>query len=653
MKTTHGQLDSGNMISLGLRLLGDFQALDGAGRPLTISAKKARALLTIVALSPSGSLPRERIAALLWSDRGETQARSSLRQTLTGLRKELTEAGSEVLGGDDDRVELKLESVNIDAVTFARLSTSRDVKDLRRAVELWQGDLLADTFVTDPAFEEWIGVERSRFRDLMVSALERLIPLEAVNERVSMAKRLAALDPLREASHLALMQAYADAGERAQALQHYAVCRNILKTELGILPGAEIDQLRQRLQSSHPPPPLSTAAIATERGTAEKPSIVVLPFVNLSGDPGQQYLSDGITEDIIIQLARFNELKVAARAAAFRFQSDNVSSGEVAQSVGARYVVKGTVRTTGTRLIISCQLLEGATENLLWGERYDREATDIFTVQDEVVARIVTALGGRLVTAGVSSIRRKPTENWSAYDYFLKGRDLCNLGREEASEPYFTKAVELDPDFALAHAWRAIGLLGKFWILADRSFVDQALASAERALALDPNEAMAHHATGTALNYMHKYDRSEFHLRRAAELNPLEVNISADFANLLLHTGRHAEALAMIEEVLRRDPYPPPWIRYIHGKILFFAKRFDEAIHALDNGSVYTYRAHGYLAAAHAILGNHDEAHRHVDLMRAAKPNVSIEVFAITVGFADPTVLDFFRDALRKAGLDK
>jgi TolB-like protein len=641
----------GNVASLCIQILGDFKARDGAGQTITISAKKSRALLAAVALSPNRSMPRERIATLLWSDRGEAQARSSLRQTLTILRKELVDAGSTLFITDDERVDLPEASVEIDAVTFLELASSHEAAALQNAVELYRGELLEDTFITDPAYEEWIAGERRRFRNVMTGVLERLIPQLAPAQRAGYARRLLDLDPLQEPSHLILMQALADAGDRAQALQHYGVCRDLLKAELGILPSREIEQFRHQLQSNHPAPPPASAA-AVERVTAEKPSIVVLPFVNLSGDPGQQYLSDGITEDIIIQLARFNELKVTARAAAFRFQGGDVDSGEVAQSVGARYVVKGTVRRTGTRLVISCQLLEGATENLLWGERYDREAADIFSVQDEVVARIVTALGGRLVTAGAISIRRKPTENWSAYDYFLKGRDLCNLGREEASEPFFAKTVELDPDFALAHAWLAIGFLGKFWTLGDRKFLDKALASAERALALDANEAMAHHATGTALNYMHKYHRSEFHLRRAAELNPLEVNVSADYANLLLHTGRHVEALAMIEEVMRRDPYPPPWIRYMQGKILFFTKRFDEALQALDNGSVYTYRAHALMAAAHAILGNLDEARRHVDLMRAAKPDVSLGVFVVTMGFADPAVLDFFLDALRRAGFD-
>jgi TolB-like protein len=447
------------------------------------------------------------------------------------------------------------------------------------------------------------------------------------------------------------MQAHADAGDRTQALQHYAICRDLLKKELGIAPGKEIEQLRQQLHSAELP--AQTAAMAAS-GVAShgKPSIAVFPFANLSGDPGQQYLSDGITEDIIIQLARFKVLQVTARSAAFRFQDTDIDSGEAARLLGARYVVKGTVRKNGTRLIISCQLLDGATENLLWGERYDRESTDIFSVQDEVVARIVTALGGRVVTEGALSAHRKPTENWSAYDYFLRGRDLCNAGNEVASEPFFAKAVERDPDFTLAHAWLAIGLLGKFWALADRNFLHMALASAERSLALDPNEAVAHHVTGTVLNYMGKFDRSEFHLLRALEINPLEVNVSTDYANLLLATGRNAEALAIMEVLLRRDPYPPAWMHFIHGKILFFSNRIEEAIRALDNGSLWTYRARALLVAAHAIAGNLDEAHRHLRLMKTSKPDVTFEAFITITPFADPTAMDFLRDAMRKAGFD-
>ena len=642
------------MTAFKLQLLGGFKAQNEAGLEIVIPARKGRALLAILAVSPSGAASREKLAALLWSDRGEDQARSSLRQTLTVLRKELGATNANLLVADDQRVELARGTMDIDAVSIVSLSKTNDVLSLRRAASLYQGEFLADGEVSDPLFEEWLAGERSRFRDLMISIFDRLLTLEPVAERVALAKRLLALDPLREASHLFLMNAYADSGERSMALQHYSVCRDLLKAELNVQPGHEIEQLRLRLTSEGPPvagKSQSTLLASQDAKLQKKPSIAVLPFANLSGDPGQQYLSDGITEDIIIHLAHFKELEVTAKSATFRFQPDAESS-EAARSLGARYLVKGTARKNGNRLVISCQLLDGMSETLLWGERYDREAIDVFAVQDEVVARIVTTLCGRVVTAGVSSIQRKLTENWSAYDYFLRGRDLCNAGKEDASASFFAKAVELDPNFTVAHAWQAMGLLGKFWVVADPKLLGLALTSANRALELDSNEAMAHHALGAVLCYMAKYERSEFHFRRAAELNPLEVNISADYANLLLYTGRNAEALAVIEEVLGRDLYPPLYIRYMKGKMLFFIKRFDEAILALNTDIIPHYRAHAYLAAAYAITGNLGEASRHVELMKTANPLVTFGGFAAINPFSDLSALDFLRDALRKAGFD-
>lgn len=161
-----------------LQLLGDFRARGSGGREISISAKKSRALLAVVALSPNRTVPREHLAALLWSDRGETQARSSLRQTLTVLRKELAEAGNAFLLADDDKVELQRSSIDIDAVTFLDLASSSEAAALRQAVDLYRGELLADTFITDPAFEEWIAAERLRFRGAMSEALARLIPKE-------------------------------------------------------------------------------------------------------------------------------------------------------------------------------------------------------------------------------------------------------------------------------------------------------------------------------------------------------------------------------------------------------------------------------------------------------------------------------------------
>lgn len=206
------------MTAFKLQLLGGFKAQNEAGLEIVVPTRKGRALLAILAVSPSGAASREKLAALLWSDRGEYQARSSLRQTLTVLRKELGAAGANLLAADDQRVELARGTMEIDALSIVSLSKTSDVLALRRAANLYQGEFLADGEVSDPLFEEWLGGERSRFRDLMISIFDRLLTLEPVAERVALAKRLLALDLLREASHLFLMNAYADSGERSMAL---------------------------------------------------------------------------------------------------------------------------------------------------------------------------------------------------------------------------------------------------------------------------------------------------------------------------------------------------------------------------------------------------------------------------------------------------
>jgi Tfp pilus assembly protein PilF len=207
--------------------------------------------------------------------------------------------------------------------------------------------------------------------------------------------------------------------------------------------------------------------------------------------------------------------------------------------------------------VVSCQLIDGASTGVLWSERYDRPAADILTVIEDVAVRIVTALGSRLVSAGAMLASKKATDSWSAYDYFLKGRELCNAGKEWQAEPFFAKAVEADPGFALAHAWCAFGFLGQFWKTGALQKLEQAHASAGLALRHDTGEPMSHYAAGTTLNYLMQHDRSEDHFQRAMSLNPLDVNIQGDYAHLLLSKGLVAEALAVVTAALARDPYPP------------------------------------------------------------------------------------------------
>ena len=198
-----------------------------------------------------------------------------------------------------------------------------------------------------------------------------------------------------------------------------------------------------------------------------RPSIAVLPFDNLSGDPSQQYLSDGITEDITTELSRFRNLTVAARHASFHLARMGINPMQAARDLGANYVIEGSVRKAGERIRITAQLIDARTGNHVWAERYDRECHDIFAVQDEVVAAIVTTLEGRMVAAAALQVRKRPTSSWTAYDFFLQGRELADANMEKEAVPLFSRATAIDPDFAHAHAWLAIALLGRYWFDTD------------------------------------------------------------------------------------------------------------------------------------------------------------------------------------------
>ena len=224
-----------------------------------------------------------------------------------------------------------------------------------------------------------------------------------------------------------------------------------------------------------------------------KPSVAVLPFENMSGDPDQAYFADGITEDIITELSRFRTLFVIARNSSFAFRDQSVDIAEVGRRLGVQFVVEGSVRKAGNRIRVTAQLIEAPSGHHLWAERYDRELEDIFAVQDEVTQAIVSALPGRLEDAGRESAARKPTESMTAYDYVLLGMQLMRHYTKQAvadARLMAQKAVELDPRYARAHALVAMTHLWEVpFLFSKQVTLDEALKSAERAVVLDDEDS--------------------------------------------------------------------------------------------------------------------------------------------------------------------
>ena len=650
------------MTAFKLQLLGGFKVQNEAGQEIAIPARKGRALLAILAVAPSGAASREKLAALLWSDRGEDQARSSLRQTLTVLRKELGATGTNLLLADDQRIELARGSMEIDAVSIVSLSKSNDVLALRRAANLYQGEFLADGAVSDPMFEEWLAGERSRYRDLMMSILDRLLTLEPAVERVALAKRLLALDPLREASHLFLMNAYADSGERSLALQHYSVCRDLLKSELNVQPAQEIEQLRLRLTSEgnsdsaeHESAPLKPPSQSPNAKLHGKPSIAVLTFANLSDDPAQRYFSDGITADIITELSRFHQLQVHAQRRPANGERPVLDAATAGHELGVQYVVEGSVRRLAQRVRINVQLVDVETGEHLWAERFDAIEDDIFTMQDHIVRSIAAQLSMRLQLAGLEKASRKPPNSMAAYDYVLRGHALPVGVPEAESEArqLFQKAIDLDPGYARAYA-----SLGAYHLLewsrdldAPAAMLDRSLALTKKAVALDDGDDFCHSMLGRAHMFRRDHELADYHFRKALALNPNSPSLMAGLGMLYGFRGESERGLDYFREALAIAPhFAPSWYWRNRAVVHFIAHEYEEAIEGFRRSPIQPDWVEAYLAASHAHLGKMDEARKHAAAALHLTPQLTINWLLAIDPYRRREDAEHLADGLRKAG---
>jgi TolB-like protein/Flp pilus assembly protein TadD len=648
-----------------LKLLGGFEARSAEGPVIGISAKKTRALLAYLALTGGRAHGRGKLAELLWSDRGEKQARDSLRQALAELRDALADIRPVALITDHDLVSLDPEAVEVDALRFAELAGRDNAEGLRRAVALYEGDLLDDLDVRDPAFDDWLKDERRHYRELMVVVLKKLLAHETGGSAIAIAQRVLMLDPLQEEGYRALMRLHAEAGDIAAALRQYDTCRATLKSELDVPPSPETEALHRQIRDpSVARPGSDRAAVSTAdtprlpTASTSQPSVAVLPFRNLSGDPEQQYFSDGITEDIITELSRFRELFVIARHSSFQFRDRAVDVKEIARDLGVAYVVEGSVRRSADRVRITARLIEAETGGQLWSEHYDREMTEIFAIQDEVVQAIVAALPGRIWEAGARSARRKRPENLAAYDYLLRGIGLhltFDFADTHAACEMLEKAIALDPTVAPAYTWLAATRLRDWWRHRSAQALDKAFTLAKKAVMTDENDATCHGMLGYVCLERRQFDDATFHIERSLALNPNDLEAAVEMGQLSAYLGHPEQGLAWIEKAFRLNPYAPQWYNSAHGMILFAARRYADAIAAFSR--ILAPRETGweflYLIASHGHLGRFEQARALARECALLVTDMSLAEFATKEPFKNPADLEHLLDGLRKAGLPK
>jgi TolB-like protein len=388
----------------------------------------------------------------------------------------------------------------------------------------------------------------------------------------------------------------------------------------------------------------------------DKPSIAVLPFDNLSGDPGERYFSDGITEDIITDLSRFRSLFIIARNSSFQFRDRATDVRRIARELGVQYVVEGSVRKGEGRLRITAQLIDATTGNHLWAERYDRSLEDIFTVQDAVVRTIAGTLVGRLEAAGAERARRKPPTSLVAYDYVLRGKalPLGDLQSDAEKRRMYQKAVELDPNYALAHALLALSVfLEWFRDMAGSDVVlGRAVGLAKKAVTLDENDSTCQSVLGWMYLFYKSFDLAEEYYRRALELNPTDPEQIARMSFLYACRGRPDEAVNCLKQARLIDPYfNPTWYWHHLGYSHFIARRYEEAIVAFNRSSTMPFWVQAYLAACHGLTDRVDLAWEFACEVLRLAPDFSSARLAAKEPFERPADREHLIEGMRKAGL--
>ncbi len=401
---------------------------------------------------------------------------------------------------------------------------------------------------------------------------------------------------------------------------------------------------------------LAIVAGATACGS-NKPSIAVLPFNNMSGDGEQEYFADGITEDLITELARFQNLVVIARNSTFTFKGKAPRVKDVARDLGVHYVVEGSVRKAGNRVRVTVQLIESKSEKHVWAERYDRDLTDIFEIQDEVTQAIIGALPSRLEAADIERIKRKPPQDLAAYDYVLRSKILHHHGTREANAEaleVLDKAIELDPDYAQAYAWKACTLrqaILRGYAEEPDAFNAQRIANAEKALALDKNDMECLRILCEIHMEQQDLDKAEHYHNRAFALNPNDPRMLAQRGELLIWLGNPEEAAQWVHRAMQLDPLGASGFAHLLGRALRAGRRYEDAIEAYKKVGSPRYQHCAEMAACYAALGNdHEAAKQTVETLRL-NPGFSTEIYVASLSYRNTDDREHLRDSLRKAGL--
>ena len=410
------------------------------------------------------------------------------------------------------------------------------------------------------------------------------------------------------------------------------------------------------LMDKESPKPL----VEEELELPEKPSIAVLPFTNMSGDPDQEYFSDGLTEQIINGLCKVSNLFVIARNSSFAYKGKAVGVKQIAKELGVRYILEGSVQRAGDRVRITAQLIDATTDYHMWSENYDRDLEDIFALQDEITMKLMIALQVKLTEGQQASLRAKHTNNLEAYvkllqagEYFVKfSKEGSVIARQKYQE-----CIALEPEYAPAYA----GLAGTYLLDAWHGWSETpeqsgalAMQYAQKCVELDESFSYAHSALGMIYLVMGQWDKAIKEGEIAVSTSPNSADSVVMLAATYKTVGRVADALSMLDKAMRLNPMPPNWYLHEYGTCYRLMGRYEKAIAVLKrvlNRSPEYLNSRLNLIITYVMSGREEAAHKEAVEVIKLSPDFSTIRFLKHFPYKDQKILDGMGNALRKAGL--
>jgi adenylate cyclase len=390
------------------------------------------------------------------------------------------------------------------------------------------------------------------------------------------------------------------------------------------------------------------------------PSIAVLSFTNMSGDPEQEYFSDGITEEIITWLSKIPRLFVTARHSTFIFKDKVVSIREVGQQLGVRYVLEGSVRKSGDRIRVTAQLIDVKTDQHVWADRYDRELKDVFAIQDEITMNIIIALQVKLTEGEQAALRARGTDNLDAYLTWLQAMEYFRQFSKEANilaRQKYQEAIALAPEYAPAYAGLAGTYLQEAWLgwsCSPPHSLKLAMEYAQKCVTLDESFSEAHAVLGAIYLVMRQWDKAVEEGELAVSLNPNSADNIVILSMVFRSVGRVEEALALLNKAVRLNPMPPNYYFHEFGSCYRIMGRYQEAIimlkRVLDNDPNYLFSRIN-LIATYVMSGEEETAHAEAMQVLEQCPDFSVERLLMDFPYKDQKIIDSLRECWLKAGL--